>query len=340
VTAPRTRPTIEDVAARAEVSVATVSRALRGLPNVAPATRDRVRSAADELRYEVDPQASRLATGRTMTIGLVAPLFGLWYADRVVAGAETVLAEAGYDLLVASVHDRPTLDAFLDRTRSFGRRIDGALVIDLYADGHQLARLSELAVPVVTVGEDLGHFASVTIDNQRAAREATEHLIGLGHTRIGLVGGTQTEGYLSPVPQRRQQGWEDAQRAAGIEPDSGLVVDGQFTAEGGRAAMARLLALPEPPTAVFCASDRMAIGALHTAHRLGFRVPGDLSVVGFDDDDLALAFELTTMGQPVEALGADAATALLDAIGGTVLERAPRVHPVALAVRDTTGSPG
>ncbi len=333
MTPPTGRPTIEDVAAASSVSVATVSRALRGLPNVASATRARVAAAAAALNYEVDPRASGLATGKTMTIGLVAPLFGLWYADRVVVGAEGVVAREGYDLLVTSVRDVDSLDAFLERARSFGRRIDGALLIDLFAGGDQLDRLGELGVPAVSVGEDLGRWPSVSVDNELAAATATRHLLDTGHTRIGLIGGVQHNTLSSPVPERRRRGWEAALTDAGLPADPELAVNGGFVVEGGATGLSTLLELDDPPTAVFCMSDRMALGALNEARRRGLHVPRDLSIIGFDDDDIAESLGLSTMRQPVASLGATAAELLLGMIAGEEPAQRSVTLPVDLVVR-------
>ncbi|GJM37835.1 MAG: LacI family transcriptional regulator [Acidimicrobiales bacterium] len=318
--------------------MATVSRALRGLPNVAPDTRARVEAAADALRYEIDPQASSLASGRTMTIGLVAPLFGTWYADQVVSGAVPVLSEAGFDLLVASVHDVASLESFLTRSRAFGRRVDGALLIDLSMDTAQSALLDRLGVPVVSVGEILDAIPGVAIDNVGTARMAVEHLLDLGHRRIGVLGGAPPTTTVSPVAQRRERGWREALESAGIEPEPALCADGAFAVDGGAAAMAELLDLADPPTAVFCMSDRMALGALVTAAARGLTVPGDISLMGFDDDDLAATFGLTTMRQPVTDIGARAARCLLDHVAGDGPDGV-EVVPVELVVRSTTAPP-
>ncbi|MDH3753387.1 MAG: LacI family transcriptional regulator [Acidimicrobiia bacterium] len=330
-------PTIEDVARTAGVSVATVSRALRDLPNVAVSTRDRVLTAARELDYEIDPQASRLASGRTMTIGLIAPLFGTWYVDRVVNGAESVLADAGYDLLITSTRTRESLSSFFDRIRSFGRRIDGALVIDLYVHGADLARLETLGVPAVTVGEDLGPYPSITIDNRRAGAEATRHLIDLGHRRIGLIGGSADSSFSSPVPERREQGWRDALETAGLPADPGLVVEGEFVVDGGERGLARLLSADDPPTAIFCMSDYMALGALIEARRRGIEVPRDLSIVGFDDHELSRPFGITTMRQDVDTIGTTAATVLNTLLCGDTPAVTQTVHDVTLVKRESTG---
>ncbi|MEM7143206.1 MAG: LacI family DNA-binding transcriptional regulator [Actinomycetota bacterium] len=333
------RPTIEDVARASHVSVATVSRALRGLPNVASATRARVEEVARELRYEIDPKASSLASGRTMTIGVVAPLFGTWYADEVVTGAESVLADARYDMLIASVHDVDTLDAFLARTRSFGRRIDGALLIDVFMDPERLALLDDLDVPIVAVGEELGTIPSVTIDNVAAGATAVRHLAELGHRRIGVMGGPPPRTFISPVSARREAGWRAVLEEIGVDASPELISDGFYTASGGADAMRRLLDLADPPTAVFCMSDRMALGAMMAARERGLDVPDDMSLVGFDDDELAATFGLTTMRQPVAEIGAVAAGMLLSAVADRDTVVAGTVVDVDLVVRSTTAPP-
>ncbi len=330
--------TIDDVARAAGVSVATVSRALRGLPHVAPSTRLLVEHVAAELDYEIDPSGSRLATGKTSTIGLVAPWLGSWYTGTVIAGAEGVFAEAGYDLLVAALPPS-SLGPFLDRARSFGRRIDGAILIDVHVEQCDLDRLAHLDVPTVSLGEDLGRYSSVSIDNEDAAKRAVEHLLGLGHRRIGTVSGRRLNSFSSPVPARRQAGWAAALRAAGIEPDLALVRDGGDNVGGGRDAAAELLDLPDPPTALFAMSDHMAFGALALARERGMQVPGDLSIIGFDDHEFAEPFGLTTMHQNVAALGRAIARLATAEIADPTRDRQNITLPVELVVRNTTGPP-
>ena len=296
------RPTISDIARAAEVSVATVSRALRNLPNVAPATRTRVVEVAAEFHYELHPQASRLASGRTWTVGVAAPLFGTWFPSRALGGINSVLAKAGYDLLISMMAAPEDRRRFL-REASFCRRVDGLVVIDTFVSADGSSADSFFNRPVVAVGERLAGAGSIGIDNRLAARRAVEHLIELGHERIGLVTGPIIAQLPTPVPEQRRLGYEDALRDAGLRIDPSLAIEGDGLAGGGARALSRLIAGSDPPTAVLCMTDEMAFGALEAARSAGWAVPGDLSVIGFDDHDLAETLGLTTMRQSVGEMG-------------------------------------
>ncbi len=333
------RLTINDIALAAGVSVATVSRALRNLPNVAPHTRKKVAEVAAELQYEAHPQASRLASGRTWTVGVVAPLFGTWFPSRALGGINSVFAKAGYDLLISMMTAPEDRRRFLQGTRSFCRRVDGIVLIDTFVSAEGGSAHSFFDRPVVAVGERLEGAGSIAIDNRLASRRAVEHLIELGHERIGLVAGPRMADLPTPVPEQRRLGYEDALRAAGLRMDSSLAVEGDGSAAGGARALSRLIAGSSPPTAVFCMSDEMAFGALQAARSAGMAVPDDLSVVGFDDHDLADALELTTMRQSVAEMGVKAAEEVLALIDG---RKAPRdiTWEVPLVVRGTTSTAG
>lgn len=328
---------ITDVAAKAGVSVATVSRALRGLPNVASATRNRVREAAENLRYIADPHASRLAAGRTMTVGMVVPLFTQWLHTQVVAGAEAVLAGAGYDLLLYNVGGPDGRERFLTRM-PFRKRVDGIVVIDLPLDEDEQTLLAEQGTPIVMVGVSSDRFATVAIDNHAAGAAATRHLTNLGHERIGLISNLPGNPLRFTAPAQRRAGYQEALAQAGLEARPELDVPGRFTLTGGADAMAQLLSTDRPPTAVFAESDEMAIGALRTIRDAGLRVPEDVSLIGFDDHDVAEFLGLTTMAQPAIAQGETAATLFLERL---TLERtdppARVLLPTRLRVRGTTG---
>ena len=306
------RPTIKDIARLADVSVATVSRALRNLPYVAPATRSRVVKVAADLQYEAHPQASRLASGRTWTIGVVAPQFGTWFPSRALGGINSVFAKAGYDLLISMMTTPEDRHRFLKEARSFCRRVDGIVLIDTFVSAEGRAADSFFDRPVVAVGERLEGASSIAIDNRLAARRAVEHLIEMGH--------------------------EDALRAEGLAVDPELALSGEWTAVGGAAALPSLLERPTPPTAVFCMSDEMAFGVLRAAARRGLAVPGDLSVIGFDDHDLADALGLTTMRQAVDEMGVRAAETVLELIDDEPVTDI--TWDVPLMVRETTAPPG
>lgn len=341
---------IGDVAERAGVSVATVSRAIRGLPNVAPRTRTRVLRAAEELQYVAHPHASRLAAGRTMTVGMAVPLLTQWFFNQVVAGAEAVLAGRGYDVLLYSLPDVDAKTRFLERL-PFSKRVDGLIAVDLPLSPGEVRRLSSAGTPLVTVGTASHAARSVGVDNVSAAVTATRHLIALGHRRIGLISHLvpQSLAYRSPIDRRA--GYERALAEAGIPLCEELIVPGNFALQGGADAMAQLLSLARPPTAVFAMSDEMALGALKVARDAGCRVPGDLSIIGFDDHDLAAFTDLTTVAQPVHRQGETAATLLLDdmvraglqreagrlRVDGRSPDRPSVVMPTTMVVRGTTG---
>lgn len=330
---------IEDVAQRAGVSVATVSRALRGLPNVAPSTRSRVEQVARDLDYHVDTYASRLATGRSDTVGLAVPDISTWYVAQVAAGVEAVLADAGLDVLLHSVDDPAGRTRLLSGESSVRRRLDGLILIDVLLTPAEIRTLAADPVRVVTVGQHTDDFPSVTVDNRSAARIAVRHLVELGHERIGLIGGSARTGLPFDVPGHRRQGYVEALLEAGLDYHADFEANGGFSVKGGSEAMVHLMSEARPPTAVFALSDEMAMGAIKAAKDLGLRVPEDVSIVGFDDHELARVFGLTTVRQDPEWHGATAGRLLL----GLDDEPAPEIAHVTgdtrLLVRSTTSSP-
>jgi LacI family transcriptional regulator, repressor for deo operon, udp, cdd, tsx, nupC, and nupG len=330
--------TIEDVARRAKVSVATVSRALRGLPNVAPSTRQRVLSAASELRYVADPSASRLAGGRSLTIGLVVPMLAQWYYTRFYAGVEGVVGAAGYEVMPFTMAGPGGAGRFIE-SLPFRKRVDGLIVVDAPLDTDQLEHVADAGVQMVTVGLRCEFASSIVVDNAAASRLAVGHLTGLGHDRIALIGGVDDDPFRFLVPLDRLRGYRQALTAAGLEADPELTVPGNFSLEGGAEAMHELLALPEPPTAVFACSDEMAIGAMQIARDAGLRVPENLSMVGFDDHDVSAYVGLTTIRQDVIGQGERAAQLLLDRLAGRSTEPVHEVQTTRLIVRRTTGPP-
>jgi LacI family transcriptional regulator, repressor for deo operon, udp, cdd, tsx, nupC, and nupG len=308
-----TSATIEDVALQAGVSMATVSRALRHMPNVAIATRERVLAVAKELNYRPDPHASRLAAGRTHAVGMAVPLLGRWYFSQVVSGARDAFAAAGYDLLLFGVGSGEERTRFVHEWGVLDKRVDGLMLVDLRLDPAELEAVRQAGTTVVSVGDRYDDFPSVTVDNKLGAEVAVQHLINFGHRDIGLIGDTPGPLPFS-VPSDRQQGWATALTQAGIEPRADLQVSGRFTVEGGHRAMTQLLAARKRPTAVFAMSDEMAMGAIKAVRDHGLTVPGDVSIVGFDGHDLAEVMELTTVSQPVVQSGRLAGEFLLRTI--------------------------
>ena len=327
--------TIRQVAAEAGVSVATVSRALRHLPSVAPATRERVLEVAERLRYVPDPYAARLASTRAHTIIVAVPLPGQWYYAQVVGGVEAVASEAGFDLQLHVVGDDLQRNHFVGDVLPRQRRIDGAVLVDIPLDKTDVATLLQRGTTLVGVGQHLEGIVTIGIDNRRAAYEATMHLVSCGRDRIGLLGGMPEGRTRLSIPGEREQGYREALTEAGFEVDEAIIADGNFSVSGGFDATAGLLASGSPPDAVFALSDEMAVGALQAARQAGLSVPDDLAVVGFDDHEFAEALGLTTVRQPVAEQGELAAQALLDAVEGNPWS-GDRVLPHRLVVRGTS----
>ena len=332
-----TRPsTIEDVARHAGVSVAPVSRALRGLPHVAVATRTRVEQAAADLRYRPDPSASRLATGRTHAIGVAMPMIGGWYFSQVLVGVEAVLAPAGFDLLVYAAAGPEDRRRFLSDALPVHQRIDGLVLVDLALPDDDVGAWASSRVCLVTIGQTTDPFPSVTVDDRAGAATAARHLLNLGHREIAIIDAVAEDRFQFTVPGLRREGFDDALAERGLVVRPEHVAQGLFTVDSGRAAMDALLATATPPTAVFAASDEMAIGAMHSARQHGLSIPGDLSIVGFDDHDLAAAVGLTTVRQPVVDIGGRAAALLLAEVAAGEPGGAHVVMPTQLIVRDST----
>ena len=324
---------IHDVANEVSLSTATVSRALRNLPGVSEETRQRVVEAAQRLGYVASPAASVLAGGETRTIAIVAPYVTRWFFATVVEGAESVLRQHGYDVLLYNLGGDLAARSRVLHSHLLSKRVDGVLVIGIEPTADEREWLNRNSPPIALVGARMPGCPSVQIDDERAARTGLEHLLELGHRLIGYVGGSAVEPLDFSAPTARLNGYRHSLRDAGIAHRTDLEAFGHFTIEGGYEAGLELLGLPDPPTAIFCASDEMAIGVLSAARELNLRVPEDVSVVGIDDHVLARFVGLTTVRQPVTQLGQVAAHNLLALIHQRRIPQASDT-PVADTVLD------
>ncbi|TFH21412.1 MAG: LacI family transcriptional regulator [Acidimicrobiales bacterium] len=333
------RPRIEDVAQAAHVSVATVSRALRGLPNVAESTRSRVREVAAEMHYQPDPAAARLAAGRTRTVIVVVPHLASWYFSTVIAGAEAVCNECGYEFLVVGVGTMAESNRLLDEPYRIERRTDGVILVNIQATDDQASSLRERGVALSTIGTRVEGSPSVFIDDVEVGRLAATTLAGFGHRRIGLISGLGQDPLNFEVPKRRTAGFLAGVEQAGLTHDACLEVGGDFGIDGGQEAMAQLLDLDDPPTAVFAMSDEMAFGALMALGTRGLQSGVDVSVLGVDDHDVSRVLALTTIRQEVALQGATAARSLVAMMTSAPVDLDPIVSPIELVLRATTGSP-
>jgi LacI family repressor for deo operon, udp, cdd, tsx, nupC, and nupG len=333
---------IDEVARRAGVSAATVSRALSGNGPVSPQTRARVESAAIELHYVVSSNASSLASGRTKNVGVVVPHLNRWFFSSVVEGAERALLRNGYDLTLYNLSGggderRSVFEHFLLR-----RRVDAVIAVALELTTDEISGLLALGKPLVGVGGPLDGVPSLAIDDVAVARLATEHLLALGHISIAHIGGSPDEDTDFHIGHSRRTGFLKAMTVAGISvpPDALRISD--FTMAGGYASAKQILGHPHRrPTAIFAASDEMAIGAYLAARDLGLAVPHDVSIVGIDDHELADFFKLTTVAQFPQVQGELAAQLLIAQLDPTRHEEPVLTVPLPfeLIVRSSTARP-
>lgn len=338
----RQRTTLKQVAARAGVSVTTVSLVLNDAPaSIGSDTRERVLAVASELGYVPSAAARSLASGRTHTVGLV-----ICHAEHLVVdafipqtlyGMNQVAHEHGFRVLVEAVEDVTRPDAYHELVRA--KQIDGLIVLNPRRDDLRLPQLVNDEFPVVTLGTIPGcDPVRVLTPEVDLARQATEHLLRLGHRRIGHVTFAPRV-YLAT--DSRLRGYRAALEDAGIGADERDVADGAFSAESGAAATRALLDARPDITALFCGNDTIAIGVLHALSERGLRVPDDVAVVGYDDIPTArfLTPPLTTVRSPAVEHGQRAMELLLDMIEGRPITERQVLLEAALVVRRSCGAP-
>jgi LacI family repressor for deo operon, udp, cdd, tsx, nupC, and nupG len=332
---------IHDVAREAGVSTATVSRALRGLDRVSPQTRARVAAAAEALQYVPSPTAASLKSGKTGVIGVVVPFLTRWFFTNLMDGAEALLRQDGYHILVFTIGARGDQRTQVLDHQLLGKRLDGILVLSADLDPHEVALLAGLRVPIVTVGLDLPGCDRVGIDDVHVADTAMSHLIRLGHQRIAYVGGNPAEDVHIATAVNRLAGVTHALHRHGLRLDTRNASHGDWTVHGGVAFAELLFREQTLPTAVLAASDEMAIGVLYAARRRGLDVPHDLSVMGIDDHEMSFTHELTTVRQQVREQGWEAGRLLLDALyaDGPPASRREVILGTELVERRSTAPP-
>ncbi|MHA7987613.1 LacI family DNA-binding transcriptional regulator [Rathayibacter sp. CAU 1779] len=333
---------IEEVARLAGVSTATVSRALSGNGPVSPATRERVRSAAAQLGYVVSSNASSLASGRTRNVGVVVPFLSRWFFSSVVEGAEAALLRKGYDLTLYNLSGGDVLRRSVFEHFLLRKRVDAVIAVALELTDEEVSRLLAIHKPIVGIGGPIPGVRTLTLDDLAVAQLATEHLISLGHTQIAHVGGAVEFDLDFHLGSTRRRGFERAMHEAGLPIRDDLYQPADFTINGGYEAGKQLLGRPyDRPTAIFAASDEMAIGCLLAARDLGLAVPRDISVVGIDDHELSQFFGLTTVAQFPRQQGEMAVDVLMGELNPD--PAAPDAFttelPYQLVVRSSTARP-
>lgn len=306
---PRSRVTIRDVAAHAGVSHQTVSRVINESIRVSPETRAKVKASIKELDYRPNAIARSMALGRTCILACIAPNLRDYTFACLIEGAEAKAREHGYFLLTSSARNEDVFADVIDQLVQ-SQRVAALMVINPYID----ERYTQIPqnFPCVFMGSKArdGSIPSITLNDELAAFDATQHLIALGHRRIAMVTGPMIE---DPA-QARCAGFDRALSEGGIESDPSMVIEGDWSGTSGMDAIMHLAEEGQLPTAVFAQNDRMAIGVIQAARQMGISVPKQLSVIGVDDIPLASYFDppLTTMHQDIVEIGRQAAQLLID----------------------------
>jgi LacI family repressor for deo operon, udp, cdd, tsx, nupC, and nupG len=293
---------IRRVAELAGVSVATVSRALRTPKVVSPETREKVFTAVEQAGYRPNLMAVQFRSRKTRNLVVLVPAISNVFFARVISGIQEKAQAYGYRVLLCNTYGREELEVeYAELVHA--HQADGVIQLRAFNPFEASVKRGAALPPMVNACEilDGAPCPTISLDNRAAARVMTEHLLDLGHRRIGLIKGPQG----SPLTRDRIAGYEDALRDAGIESDPSLLCRGNFSLQAGYDAAKHLLAQNDRPTAIFCENDEMAIGAIRCIRQAGLRVPEDISVAGFDDIPFAAFCDppLTTIYQPAEAFG-------------------------------------
>lgn len=330
---PRSRVTLRDVAAHAGVSHQTVSRVINKSQDVHPDTRSKVEEAIQALGYRPNAIARFMAKGRTKTLLCLAPNLTDFTFAAIIEGAQQTARQQGYFLYTVSV---PTLNEFgavLDQMVASGRT-EGLMVINSHSDERHQHLPKDF--PTVLIGSYARDDEQITValDERDGGRMATEHLLSLGHRRIAMIKGPNTEDCV----EGRTLGFEDAIRSGNISVPLAMVLQGDWSATAGYQAVQRLLDEKLLFTAIFAQNDRMAVGAIQALRQAGLSVPNDVSVIGFDDMPLASYFDppLTTIRQAPHLVGSAATECLVQAVENKPFESKNVLIPVELVLRRST----
>nr|WP_230979124.1 DNA-binding transcriptional regulator CytR [Intestinirhabdus alba] len=326
---------MKDVALKAKVSTATVSRALMNPDKVSHSTRSRVEQAALEVGYLPQPLGRNVKRNETSTILVIVPDICDPFFSEIIRGIEVTAAKHGYLVLIGDcAHQNQQEKTFINLI--IARQIDGMVLLSSRLPFDASVEEQRNLPPMVMSNEFAPglQLPTVHIDNLTAAFNAMNYLLELGHRRIGCIAGPEE----MPLCHYRLQGYVQALRRSGFSVDPHYIARGDFTFEAGGNALMQLLELPQPPTAIFCHSDVMALGALSCAKRQGLKVPDDLSIVGFDNIALAEFCDppLTTVAQPRFEIGREAMLLLLDQMRGQNVTGGSRLMECELIVRGST----
>ena len=334
------RATIHDVAARAEVSIKTVSRVLNKEPTVRNSTRDRVLKAADALDYEPHPQARGLKGRLTHSIGLLyenPQEFS--YVQKALEGVFDACRSRNLSLLLRPCPERVVVGDV--RRFVLQTRVDGVVLLAPLSDHPDIvAMLKELGIPMAQVSPGVAAADTISVNprDREASEQLTEHVISIGHRRIGFIEGDPRHG----SSHKRLNGFLASMRKHGLDSGGHLISQGFFTFDSGKQAASQLLRRHPSPTAIIASNDDMAAGAIVAAREMGLDVPGDVSVVGFDDSPIASHTwpALTTLRQPISEMASTAALRLIDQVAGVAQVAGHQEFDCEIVMRDSLAAPG
>lgn len=327
---------LSEVAKLAGVSPITASRAIRGVGYVSESARARIMEAAAQLNYTPDLLARRMRGDKSNLIGVFVNNYGSLVLHEIIKAISDEARCMGYDLIVfnAERFDRP---GRMETSDMLSKLCDGILLLLPNVSDGYLDVVEKQRFPCVLVNFDAKemNLPIVVAENRAGARIAVEHLLSLGHRRIGFIAGTAATGQSA----ERQKGYADGLMAAGLTVDQSLIVEGAFMQAGGYSATEQLLSFADAPTAIFCANDEMAFGAIDAINSKGLRVPDDVSVIGFDDIPTASSVfpTLTTIRQPFVAMAARAVSEVVGLIQGREVNAAKIAFPTEIIIRNSTG---
>jgi LacI family transcriptional regulator len=334
--------TIKDIAKKIGKSTTTVSRALNDYDDISRETKEIVRKAAADLGYSPNATAQRLQKRSADTVGFILPTFGPRFSDpffsEFIAGIGNKLAEFGIDLLVSTrTPGGQELDAYKNNVQ--GRRVDGFIVVRTRLKDERINYLKRVGFPFVAFGRMNGEidFPFVDEDGEKGMMLVVDHLLNLGHTRIGVI----TPPIHFTFSYYRISGIKKRLNEAGIQLNSNLIINGDLTQRGGFQQTQTLLDLPEPPTAIIAGNDLMAFGAMSAAQERGLIVGKDISITGFDDIPMAEHSHppLTTINQPIYSIGSKVCEMLVKLINDEGLDNKQVILSPSLIVRQSTGPP-
>lgn len=330
--------TMQDVAKRAGVSVATVSRVLNGSDKVVEETRKRVMQACEDLDYSLHLAAQRLRLGKTNTICVILPFLTLPSIVERLRGVQEALIDSGYDLIPFNVGSPEMRDSRLFDLANRSRT-DGLLIISMPINDKQAARIINNEMPVVLIDSDKPEFSRVNVDDKEGGRMAGQHLIDLGHRKIGFISSHLENPLQFSSTLNRYHGYRRALDEAGVTINPDYRKEGEHGREEAEEMAISLLQLPDPPTAIFASSDTKAVGVLDAAKKMNINVPEKLSVIGYDNIRDAEYLNLTTIQQPLFQAGLVGGETLLDMIDQPQKDPDEIILPVELIIRDTTAPP-